>query len=218
MRTFTKSMLLFMAVICNLQLIAQTEYTPVVSADKMNVLYIGIANPVSVAIPGISSDNLRVSIQNGSITGDRGKYIVRVENTQDVIIIVSAEIKPGEIKEMGKTTFRVKRIPDPLVGLNGKYMDNLTVSKAELLKHAELNVLMMLPFELKFEIESFTLTYTTDKSLVRETTGGNVFTQKMLDDIAKLAKGSKVFIEDIKAKGPDGATRVLQSLTLVLYD
>jgi gliding motility-associated protein GldM len=218
MKTLSKLIILIVAILLQIQLFAQTENIAVVAADKMNVLYIGIDNPISIAVPGIESEKLQVSIVNGSLTGSKGKYVVKVNNVNDVTINVAAEIKPAEIKYMGSTTFRVKRIPDPIPCLNGNCTPNASISKAELLKNTVVSVFMQLPFEMKFEIESFTLTYNTDNSIVSEWTSGNLFSQKMIDAVSKIEKGNKIYLEDIKAKGPDGASRKLNSIWFVLTD
>ena len=83
MKTITKTLVIFLAILSNISLFAQTDATAVVAADKMNVFYIGVDNPISVAVPGIASDKLRVTVNNGTITGSNGKYIVKVGNTTE---------------------------------------------------------------------------------------------------------------------------------------
>ena len=217
MKAFNKAMLGIAAVLLSFQLHAQTENSVVVSADNMNIFYLGIENPVSVAIPGIPSNKIKVSVNNGTITGSNGKYIVTVKNGMDAIIEITAEIKPGEIKKVGSRSFRVKRIPEPkpLIG----YADNagLFISKEDLLKNPEVNISLDLPFELKFEVISFSLSYVLNNVVIKESTTGNKFSQKMIDAIHQLENGSKIFIEDIKAKGPDGI-RYLTSITVKLTE
>ncbi|HEY6504832.1 MAG TPA: gliding motility protein GldM, partial [Chitinophagaceae bacterium] len=50
-----------------------------IALDKMNVLYIGVDNPVSVAASGGGDDKIQVSINNGTLTKTGpGKYNARV--------------------------------------------------------------------------------------------------------------------------------------------
>ena len=52
-----------------------------VSADKMNVFYIGVENPVSVVAAGVSSNDLRVSGSGGGLnlkSAGNGKYTATV--------------------------------------------------------------------------------------------------------------------------------------------
>lgn len=218
MKTLTQTIVIAFVMLVHSQLFAQTENIAVVAADKMNLLYIGIDNPISIAVPGVTNDKLRVSIVNGTLIKNEDKYFVKVDNVNDVIINVAAEMKPGQIKMVGSTTFRVKRIPDPYPCLAGNCKSGTVISKTQLLKNPALSVPLELPFELKFEIESFTFTYNTDNTIVSEWTSGSVFNQKMIDAIVKIEKGNKIFIEDIKVKVPDGTTRTVGSLSFVLAD
>lgn len=44
--------------------------------SKMNVLFIGIDNPLKIAVSGIDNSELDVSIDNGQITGKNGEYSI----------------------------------------------------------------------------------------------------------------------------------------------
>jgi N-acetylmuramoyl-L-alanine amidase len=84
-----------------------------IALDKMNMLYIGVDNPVSLAVSGYKTEDLIVSMQNGTITGKDGKYIARVSNTNPAEIIIET-IENGKRKLLGKQTYRVKRVPEPV--------------------------------------------------------------------------------------------------------
>ena len=86
--------------------------TATVSADKMNVFYIGVDNPVSISVPGVPNDRVRASITNGTIIPKgNGKYIVRVSQGTKSVVNVTAEMN-GKMMSMGSAEFRVKRVPD----------------------------------------------------------------------------------------------------------
>jgi hypothetical protein len=218
MKTFTKKMIVILfAILSNFQLYSQTEKLVVISADRLKILYVGIDNPVSIAVQGITSDKLKVSISNGTIIGSNGKYIVKPGQDSISIIEVTAEIKPGEIKKVGCDTFIIKRIPDPIPSI-GKYISNSYISKDELLKNAEINVSLNLPFDLNFEVISFSFTYKENNNLITKKVIGNKFTQEIITAINNLKVESKVYFEDIKAKGPDGAVRRLSPIVIKLAE
>ncbi len=224
MKTFSKFLALLSALIFNVQLFAQTENTPVVSANKMNVLYVGIDNPVSVAVPGIANDKLKVSITNGTITGVNGNYIVKVQNGTEATIEVSAETKPGEITKLGSTAFRIKRIPVPTMYLGNTPCAGAIIyaSKKELLENPQLTMNSELPFEMKFDVISFTLSHFVNsgenKDLVSYAANGNRFNQNMITAVEKSPAGSKIFIEDINVKGTDGTVRQMSSIVIKLVE
>ena len=86
----------------------------VVSADKMNVFYKGVDNPVSISVPGVPADKLQPSINNGSLTRGKDGYVVRVKSGNAATISVSATMPDGSKKSMGSMEFRVKTIPNPV--------------------------------------------------------------------------------------------------------
>jgi gliding motility-associated protein GldM len=218
-----KIVIVLFTILFNFQLHSQTENLAVVSSDKMNVFYTGIDNPVTIALQGITSDKIKVSINNGTITGSNGKYIVKVDTGSEAIIKVTAETKPGETKKAGSGIFKVKRIPDPAACIGNYCKSNLFISKEELVKNTEVSVSSDLPFELKFEVISFTVTFkvktaTQDYDLLEMNVTGNKFNQNAIDRINKMENGGNLYIENIKAKTPDGTVRTLSSIDITITE
>ncbi len=84
-----------------------------VAAEKMNIVYIGTNNPVTIAIGGVSNDKIKVTATGGDIQ--------KLQNEQYIIIAS----RPGKmivsVEWDGKIVnheFRVKPMPDPEVVLN----------------------------------------------------------------------------------------------------
>ncbi len=89
------------------------ERSVAVSADKMNVFYIGVDNPVSISAAGVPTDQLRINMDGGTISSTGvGKYNVRVTRPGDATITVSGGGLPPT-----NFQFRVRRIPDPVAML-----------------------------------------------------------------------------------------------------
>jgi hypothetical protein len=196
---------------------SQTENSVVVSADKMNILYVGIENPVSIAASGISSDKLKVTVSNGTISGSNGKYIVQPVGGSESIIEISAEVKRGDIKKVGTVVFKNKRIPDPSPCIGNYCNTSLYITKEELLKNTNVNVSLNMPFEIKFEIVSFVFSYIGEnKNKVDLPVTGNKFTQDIINSINKMNDGGELFIENIKVKFSDGSFRNLSPIEIKL--
>lgn len=86
-----------------------------VSAGKMNVLYLGVDNPISITAPDVSSDKVKVSASGPVKMTSSGKnYIIKPTAVGEAVIKVTG---PGIIQDF---KFLVKPIPDPLATLNGK--------------------------------------------------------------------------------------------------
>lgn len=91
----------------------------VISADKMNVVYRGVDNPMTISIPGVSSVN--ASAQGLRSAGGAGQYVMNVTNVQarEVTINVSGSLPGGETVSDSKT-FRIKDIPRPIGTVRGE--------------------------------------------------------------------------------------------------
>jgi gliding motility-associated protein GldM len=192
----------------------------VVSADKMNVLYIGVDNPMSISVPGVSNDKVKVSIEGGggslkpNPAAGGGHYLASVTTVGKSTIKVSAEIG-GKVMPMGSFEYRVKRVPDPIATLANQ--KGGLINKNVLMAGTLIPVLENFDFELYFKIIGFKLTITGKGRDLLEFEGqGNQLNQQMRDALAKVRAGDKIFFEYIKAKmasGSDQSTRSLPGLS-----
>lgn len=89
----------------------------VISADKMNVVYRGVKNPMTISIPGVPS--VSANAPGLSQSGAAGSYMMDVTNVKarEVTINVSGKLPTGETVSDSKK-FRIKEIPRP-VGVIG---------------------------------------------------------------------------------------------------
>lgn len=186
-----------------------------VSADKMNVFYKGVDNPVSISVPGVATDDITPRIDNGKIKKKgRGQWIVQVKKGIKAKITVYAEIN-GERTKMGTSEFRVKSVPDPVPYFAGVGPKDDAVKK-KFLTAAQGVIARMenFDFDLKFNVTSFKMTVIVGGKPIEQRATGPRVTSEMKQILAKVKPGQKIYLEDIRAKGPDGRTRKLGSLAL----
>jgi len=189
--------------------------TATVSADKMNVFYIGVDNPVSISVPGVPNEKVRPSISNGSLKPQgNGKYIVRVDGGNEASINVAADMS-GQTRAMGSFKFRVKRVPDPVPFIAGVREGN--IEKGRLIASPVIiPVLENFEFDLSFSIVSYTFTIQLPGGdLIDKQGSGNRLTQEMIGYIQNARRGQRCYIENIRAQGPSG-TRSIGAITLRL--
>ncbi len=91
----------------------------VISADKMNVVYRGVVNPMTISIPGVPAVSATAPGLNSA--GKPGKYNMNVTTIKgrEVTIKVSGKLPTGETVSDSKT-FRVKDIPRPTGTIRGE--------------------------------------------------------------------------------------------------
>jgi gliding motility-associated protein GldM len=186
-----------------------------VAPIKMNVFYKGVANPVSISAPGVSNDDLRPRISNGTIKRSGHDWVVRVRQGTEAVITVNAQFADGSIKSMGKSKFRVKTVPDPVPSFAGKRPSDNRVKKSEL--NAAQGVIAKLDdfdFDMRFDITQFKITMIFNGTPVDKLVRGNRVNKDIKAMFKKAKKGQLVLIENIRAKGEDGSIRKLPPISL----
>ena len=199
------------------------EPNVIVSPTAMNVMYMGIPNPIDVSVPGISPDKIHIKVVNGSfstekVKNSKGEYFKgswAVKPTavgQDVQVIVTADIN-GKPTQYAPYPFRVKSIPNPVAIFANKSTGTVPRATAA----AQQGVFAILPdfdFDLQYTVTGFTVLYSDKGSDYEETSNNSSLTAKQKDLIGRLTRGKNLIIKDIKALGPDGRTKELLPVVL----
>ena len=186
--------------------------TTSISADKMNVLYIGLQNPISISAAGVPAEQVSASITGGNIAKrGSGEYIVTVSQPGKAVINVVANID-GKTKSLGQKEFRVKRVPDPVlkVGMN----------KGGSMKAADFKVqgglradLEDFEFEgVKYEVIGYRVGISAKGKEYQEGDATSAyFPGSVAASIRSLRPGDEVYFENVKVKGPDNLVRSMPS-------
>lgn len=187
----------------------------VVSPEKMNVLYIGIPNPLAISAPGIPLNKLHLSISQGSVSAaSTGHYMASVHTLGTATVTVSGEVSPGKTATLGSTLFRVKRIPDPKFSFAGR--SGGTTSAANI--RAQDYVFAKLDnfeFDAKFNVTRFTLMVIKPRQDAIIIPGsGNTLSSQMHQVLNTVIPGTAVVFKDITAVGPDGTPRYLDAIVI----
>ncbi len=189
-----------------------------ITLEQMNVFYAGVDNPISLAASGVDLNDLRPTINNGTLTPKgNGKYIVKVSQTGKTTINLIAQVG-NKAQSMGSFEFRVKRIPDPIPVINGLDEDANSADKNILANAGGIRAYMKdFDFAVTPQIKSFTMQTQRGSELSPTlVSNGNRFTDDMVNLIKQARRGQKVFFEEIKANMPDGTTRSLNSIIITV--
>ncbi len=92
--------------------------TATISADKMNVVYRGVTNPMTISFAGVPDNKVSASAAGLTKKGN-GKYEMRPTSGREVTINVTATLDDGS-KASDKSTFRIKDLPKPIGAFNGQ--------------------------------------------------------------------------------------------------
>ncbi len=189
-----------------------------IAADKMNVLYAQIANPVSVSAP-VDPGKLSVSFPGCSVSSaGGGKYNVTVPSSligKTVSATVSAKLGDAGSKALGSTTFRVKKVPDPRAVLGANIRSGKR-AKAELLANPVIRAAMAEDFayDLKWKVNSFRVTIVS-KGMEEPAIAcqGGALSEAVKSKIQKASSNTVIYFEDIKVSSEAG-TRTLDGFSV----
>ena len=164
-----------------------------ISADKMNVVYRGIANPMTISFAGVS-DNKVSAAAPGLRKSGKG-YIMTPSKGREVTINVSGTLPDGT-KVSDKKKFRIKDIPRPAAAVSGQ-AGAIKKSKNSL-KSATISALLEgFVFDLKLQTKSFKFKAPGQATII---CNGSKLNARAKSALMKVKKGETVQIFDLKSK------------------
>jgi gliding motility-associated protein GldM len=180
--------------------------------EKMNVLYIGVDNPMTISGGSVGSEKVHVSFAGGSISragGDR--YIAKPSKPGMSEIVVNANGKTF------KFPMRLKYLPPPAAFIGSK--KGGAISSAELKAiGAVLAKLEESDFEAPYRVVSYKVGAVGGPiQLYQEfQNDGNRWTGQAASLITRCGPGSRVFFDQIHVIGPDGRNREIPGMNFTL--
>jgi gliding motility-associated protein GldM len=91
-----------------------------ISADKMNVVYRGVQNPMTISFAGIPDNKVTASAQGlTKVSGSNFMMDVTLVKGREVTINVTGTL-PGNFKTTDNATFRIKDLPKPTGTIRGE--------------------------------------------------------------------------------------------------
>jgi len=203
----------------------------VIAATKMNVLYIGVDNPITFAVENTSCNDLTIALEKGKAekTGECNYNIVVTKPGATLIYIIKGK------DTISKSTYRIKNIPDPVTSWHndGPFWFRIDSLRTQ---HELKTITKHFDFNDEFKIVSFETTIIRNKQVDKnkntycnecfekiekehyETVFSGVnqgaeFNDSLKEFIRnKLIPGDKFFIENIRVLAPDNRIRMLNPL------
>ena len=191
--------------------------TATVAPTKMNVMYRGLENPISVSAPGMASDNIEISVTNGEWRkGEaKGEYFI-TPGTENITTITASAIVDGKRTTLGSYNFRIKRVPPPTPKIGGKTSGQF--GREELIAAGGLMVpLEDFDFEgYKYTVVSYDFNTNIGGDIKRANNNeGSKFSDDVKEFINASRRGQTLNFVNIIVKGPDGVERRLDSPVVV---
>lgn len=166
-----------------------------ISADKMNVVYRGLPNPMTISFAGIGDNNVTASAPGLSPAGGKGKYNLNPGSGTEVTVTATGRMTDGKTVS-DKRVFRIKNIPAPLGTIGGT--PGLQKGAKSRLEVSTIGA--SLPdflYDLNFEVIQFALKVPGQASIV---VNGNKVDGRCRAALARAKAGDQITISDIKTR------------------
>jgi len=180
--------------------------------EKMNVLYIGVDNPLTISGGSVGAEKTRVSFADGSISragGDR--YIAKPSKPGMSEIVVTAEGKAF------KFPMRLKYLPPPAGFVGSKKGGSISSAEFKAIG-AVIAKLEESDFEAPFKVVSYRIGAVGGPiQLYREAVNeGNRWSGQAASLVTSAGPGTRIFIDAINVIGPDGRKREIPGMNFSL--
>jgi hypothetical protein len=193
-------LLLLLPIFLNAQDSIQSQNISVISAEKLNIVYRGVPNPIKIAVPGAKSF---VATAPGLVKMDSmGNYRLSAGSGNTVTVGIDAIMHDNTTKHEEKI-FRIKPFPALTAVLNNntEFRGNYYLTKEELIKSQVNGVLVnMLMFEsnIDFGISQFEIIIPSNKKRKTFIVTGNTMSKEVITELEKVRAGSLIIIYGIK--------------------
>ena len=163
-----------------------------ISADKMNVVYRGIPNPMTISFAGIASN--KVSVSAAGLRKSGKGYMMTPTKGREVTINVTGTLPDGG-KVSDKKKFRIKDIPRPAAAVSGAF-GSIKKSKNAMKSATISAVLEDFVFDLKLKVNSFKFKVPGQPTI---TVNGRKLNDRAKSALARAKRGDQVSIFGLKA-------------------
>ena len=184
-----------------------------ISADKMNVVYRGVKNPMTISFAGVS-DNRVVANAQGLIRSKGSSYVMDATKIKgrEVTINVTGTLPDGQ-KVRDNAKFRIKDLPKPTGTVRGE--DGLVKMQRNSLEISTIGAKFDdFDFELPLRVTGFKFKVPGQPTI---NVKGNKLDSRAKGALRKAKRGSSVQIFNVEAKA-SGVSVILKKVSPVIIE
>ncbi len=197
-----------------------------ISATMMNVFYAGIDNPVSIAVSGVPQQSIQATMTNGTLVKSGDHWVAHSSAIgKECTISVTAELD-GTRTNVGSATFRVRKLPDPTPfiawrdaqGNIQEYKGGKPFAKGTLLAARGLDAAIDDDLlKIDYRVVSFEMVlFDQMGNAMSERSAGANFSDRQRAAMRNMKHGKRFYISRVKATGPDGVTRDISPMEVIV--
>ena len=166
-----------------------------ISADKMNVVYRGLPNPMTISFAGIADNAVNASAPGLSKAGKAGAYNLVPGSGTELTVTASGKLPDGTTVS-DKKMFRIKNIPGPNGAIAGQ-TGTVTGQKSRLEVSQVSAKLDDFAYDLNFQVTQFAFKVPGQPTII---VNGDRVNAQCKAALARAGRGDQVVISDIKTR------------------
>ncbi len=183
-----------------------------ISADKMNVVYRGVKNPMTISFAGIADNNVNASAEGLSRAGG-SKYIMDATRIQGREVTINVTGKIDGMNVSDRATFRIKDLPKPTGTIRGE--DGSVKMQRNALEISTVGAKFDdFDFELPLNVTGFKFKVPGQPTI---DVSGNKLDSRAKSALLKAKRGEDVQIFDIEAKA-SGVSVILKKVSPIIIE
>ena len=184
----------------------------VISADKMNVVYRGVDNPMTISIPGIPDD--KINAKAPGLKRKKGsKFIMNPGKGREITITANGKLPDGNLVST-KTKFRIKDLPRPNATFF-RQSGKIRLPKASI-ERAEVGAILEdFDFDLTLRTLEFKVKVPGAPTI---TCKGTKLNAKALQALGRVRSGQEISIFDLKVQNPSKPNYKFKRVAPVLIE
>ena len=162
-----------------------------------NILYANIEQVLNVSIPGVSPNSTMLTLEGATIISNvNGKYTIKPDSgARSVSALCAAKLPDGTVRKMGGYKLRVLEIELPTVQFNSSKPNIVAPDSLYILKD-----IRMLPFNLSYQITSFSITIIKNNIAQKHFLKGNFLSENLKTIIKSLIRDDVIIVDDVFCK------------------
>lgn len=162
-----------------------------------NILYADIEQVLYVSIPGVHPNSIVLTLEGAKIiSNNNGKYTIKPDSGVRIAsAICSAKLPDGTTRKFGALKYRILEINLPTVQFNSSKPNIVVPDSLYILKDIK-----MLPFNLNYQITSFSITIIKNNIAQKHSLKGNLLSENLKSIIISLSKNDVIIVDDIICK------------------
>ncbi|MBC7937292.1 MAG: hypothetical protein H7Y86_18255 [Rhizobacter sp.] len=202
---------------CTILLILLLNYTcstaqqVSVANERENFFYVGLDNPLSIAVEGLFNKSLVIKAINGTLLEENGRYSFRPDSVGLSEITIYKKSN-GQLKEIGKKQFRSKNLPLPFFKIGS---GRPTVTSEEIAGQQFVrSEIEGLEINIKINLIEFNVHVISDSGQSTFKNTGNQLSNETREKFKSLKTGDILLFTDIYVGMPDKKKYLVQNVSV----